>query len=56
MKKVKGKIILVDDESYEEDFLKKALSKKDWNIEIEYISNVDDALEHLKKMLMKYSS
>jgi DNA-binding NtrC family response regulator len=48
MKKVKGKIILVDDEPYEEDFLEKALSKKNWNIEIEYIGNVDEALEHLK--------
>lgn len=48
MKKVKGKIILVDDEAYEEDFLETALNKKNWNIKIEYINNVDDALEHLK--------
>ena len=49
MKKVKGKIILVDDESYEEEFLETALSRNNWNIKIEYFNNVDDAVEHLKK-------
>jgi DNA-binding NtrC family response regulator len=48
MKKVKGKIILVDDESYEEDFLETALTKNDWDIKIEYFNKVDDALEHLR--------
>jgi DNA-binding NtrC family response regulator len=48
MKKVKGKIILVDDEAYEEDFLESALNQKGWNIDIEYFNNVDEALEHLK--------
>lgn len=48
MKRVKGKIILVDDEPYEEDFLNRALVVKDWNIKIEYFNNVDDALEHLR--------
>lgn len=48
MKKVKGKIILVDDDSYEEDFIEKALKAKNYEIKIEYLSNVDDALEHLK--------
>lgn len=48
MKKVKGKIILVDDESYEEDFLERALVKNDWDIAIEYFNNVDDAVGHLR--------
>ena len=48
MKGVEGKIILVDDESYEEDFLQRALNEKGWKIKIEYFSNVDDALEHLR--------
>lgn len=48
MKRVKGKIILVDDEPYEKDFLERALVVNDWNIKIEYFNNVDDALEHLK--------
>ncbi len=48
MKRVKGKIILVDDDAYEEDFLERALRVNDWNIAIEYFSNVDDALEHLR--------
>jgi DNA-binding NtrC family response regulator len=48
MKQVKGKIILVDDERYEEDFLERALNKNDWDIKIEYFNKVDPALEHLK--------
>lgn len=48
MKKVTGKIMLIDDEAYEEDFLERALKEKSWDIKIEYFSNVDEALEHLK--------
>jgi DNA-binding NtrC family response regulator len=48
MKRVQGKIILVDDEPYEERFLEAALTRNGWNIEIEYFNNVDDALAHLK--------
>ncbi|MGE5316799.1 MAG: two-component system response regulator [Chloroflexota bacterium] len=48
MKRVKGKIILVDDENYEKDFLERALRVRDWNIQIEYFNNADDALEHLR--------
>jgi DNA-binding NtrC family response regulator len=49
MKKVKGKIILVDDDAYEETFLNEALKKNDWHIKVEYFNNADDALEHLKQ-------
>lgn len=48
MKNVRGKIILVDDEAYEETFLERALRVKDWNIKIDYFNNVDQALEHLR--------
>jgi DNA-binding NtrC family response regulator len=48
MKNVKGKIILIDDEAYEADFLERALKEKNWDITIEYFHNVDDAIEHLK--------
>jgi DNA-binding NtrC family response regulator len=48
MKKIKGKIILVDDEAYEQDFLGRALNEKNWDIKIEYFNNVDDALEYLE--------
>ncbi len=48
MKKVKGKIILVDEDDYEKDFLDEALLAKNWNIAIDYFSKVDDALEHLR--------
>lgn len=49
MKKVIGKIILVDDQEYEKIFLEDALYDKNWDIEVEYFSNAKDALEHLKK-------
>lgn len=48
MKKVNGKIILVDDERYEKDLLKVALQSKNWDIELEYFNNVEDAMDHLK--------
>lgn len=49
MKKVTGKIILVDDQVYEKHLLKDALYEKDWDIEVEYFNNAKDALKHLKK-------
>lgn len=49
MKKVIGKIILVDDQEYEKIFLEDALYNKNWDIEVEYFSNAKNALEHLKK-------
>jgi DNA-binding NtrC family response regulator len=49
MKKVHGKIILVDDEKYEKQLLELALNSKDWDIEVEYFPNPGEALEHLRK-------
>ncbi len=49
MKRVHGKIILVDDEKYEKILLEEALHRKDWAIKVEYFSNAFDALDHLKK-------
>lgn len=49
MKKVKGKIILVDDELYEKELLSLALRKKHWDIELEYFSSAEEALQHLKE-------
>lgn len=46
---VNGKIILVDDEKYEKDFLEHALNTNNWNIKVEYFNNVDDAISHLKE-------
>jgi DNA-binding NtrC family response regulator len=46
---VKGKIILVDDEKYEKTFLETALNTNNRHIKIEYISNVEDALIHLRE-------
>ena len=49
MKKVTGKIILVDDEKYEKKFLEAALSSNDWDIKVEYFNNVESALKHLEE-------
>lgn len=49
MKKVKGKIILVDDQKYEKDLLNNALEENDWGIRVEYFDNARDALEHLQE-------
>lgn len=48
VKKLKGKILLVDDESYEKEFLEIALRKKNWEVNVEYFNNAEDALEHLR--------
>ena len=49
MKRVKGKIILIDDEKYEKDLLANALRQRNWDIKVEYFNNAGDALEHLRK-------
>ncbi len=48
MNKLTGKIILVDNEKYEEELLEKSLQQKDWDVEIEYFSNAQDALHYLE--------
>lgn len=45
---VTGKIILVDDEKYEEELLVLALREKQWNVKVEYFNNGYDALEYMK--------
>lgn len=49
MKKVIGKIILVDDERVEKSFLEESLSDNDWAIKVEYFNNAKDALAHLRE-------
>lgn len=49
MKKVKGKIILIDDSEYEKRFLEESLSDKNWEIEVDYFNKAKEALEHLKE-------
>ena len=48
MKKVIGKIVLIDDQAYEEDLLKEALYNKNWDIDVEYFTDAKGALKHLK--------
>ena len=48
MKKLNGKIILVDNDKYEKDVLKAALKNKNWEVNIEYFMNPRLALEYFK--------
>jgi DNA-binding NtrC family response regulator len=45
---VVGKIILVDDEKYEKDLLMEALREKQWDVQVEYFNNGQDALQHMR--------
>lgn len=49
MIKLKGKIILVDDEPYEKELLEAALLNKGWDTKVEYFDNAIGALEHLRQ-------
>ncbi|HYC84338.1 MAG TPA: response regulator, partial [Chryseosolibacter sp.] len=49
MIKLKGKIILVDDDNYERELLESALKKRGWDARVEYFDNAEDALDHLKR-------
>ena len=49
MKVVTGKIILVDNKVYEKALLKTALLQKNWNIDVDYFNNPEDALKYLKE-------
>lgn len=49
MKRVRGKIILVDDQKYEKDLLNNALEEKEWDIKVDYFENARDALDHLQE-------
>lgn len=49
MKKVKGKIILVDDQVYEKALLIEALYEKNWDIDVDFFNNPKEALDHLKE-------
>src|SRR5687767_6156250 len=49
MNKVRGKIILVDDEHYEKDLLEHALFQKHWEVKVEYFSSAKEALDYLAR-------
>lgn len=49
MIKLKGKIILVDDDNYEKELLQRALKERGWDSRVEYFENPVEALQHLKK-------
>lgn len=48
MKKLSGKIVLVDDHPYEKDFLKMALEELDIYAELEFFTGAESALEYLR--------
>jgi CheY-like chemotaxis protein len=49
MKKIKGKIILIDDEKIELEFLKTSLRELDYDVDIEYFEDAAKGLDYLKK-------
>lgn len=49
MKEVRGKIILIDDEKYEKQFLEESLDEKNWSIDVEHFNNPIEALTHLQE-------
>ncbi|MDN3687413.1 response regulator [Cyclobacterium jeungdonense] len=49
MEKITGKILLVDDQPYEELLLKEALASIDRFTDVEYIADPKEALIHLKE-------
>lgn len=49
MIKLKGKIILVDDDTYEKELLQRSLKKRGWDARVEYFEGPDVALEHLRQ-------
>ncbi len=49
MIKLKGKIILVDDEGYEKELLESALQDRGWDAKVEYFDDANDALEYLRQ-------
>jgi CheY-like chemotaxis protein len=48
-RKIKGKLVLVDDDPSEEIFLKFALEKGKWNVDLKFFSDPKKALEYLKE-------
>lgn len=53
MKKLSGKIILVDDQLYEKGLLELALEEKGWEVQLEYFKRAEDALDYLEETLDK---
>lgn len=49
MKKLPGKIILLDDQEYERLLLEEALLRKQWEVTIEYFPKANDALSYLRE-------
>jgi DNA-binding NtrC family response regulator len=53
LKKLSGKIILVDDQLYEKGLLELALEEKGWEVQLEYFKRAEDALDYLEETLDK---
>jgi CheY-like chemotaxis protein len=49
MKKLSGKIVLIDDEPFEKDFLKMALKELNIDVDLEFFFNPREALDFLRK-------
>lgn len=49
MKRIKGKVILIDDNRIEEELLLECITKGRWKAEVEYFDNAENALKYLKE-------
>jgi DNA-binding NtrC family response regulator len=49
MSKLKGQIILVDDEQYEEDFLKESLDLLEYDVTVKYFNSAVDGLDYIRQ-------
>jgi CheY-like chemotaxis protein len=47
MNQVNGKVILIDDNSLEEELLRECITKGRWKAQVEYFDNAEDALKYL---------
>jgi CheY-like chemotaxis protein len=49
MTRVRGKIILIDDNSLEEELLRECITKGKWNAQVEYFADAEEALKYLEQ-------
>lgn len=49
MSKLRGLILLIDDEEYEKDFLKESLGELDYDVSVKYFNNAKEGLEYIRQ-------
>jgi CheY-like chemotaxis protein len=49
MERINGKVILIDDNSLEEELLQECITKGHWKAQVEYFNNAEDAYKYLQQ-------